>query len=159
MAYSIQALDARQHWIAEFACGEPVLDHWLQTMAGQHRKRHISSTFICIDPEQGGTVIGYYALTVAEIAKDSFPELLRKMPQIIPVVKLGRLAIDQRFQGQGFGQILLADAITRSATQVAGVGLVVDALHEKAARFYRNLGFIVFPDQPLRFFYPLANLK
>lgn len=104
-------------------------------------------------------MIGYYALTVAEIAKDSFPELLRKMPQIIPVVKLGGLAIDQRFQGQGFGQILLADAITRSATQVAGVGLVVDALHEKAARFYRNLGFMVFPDQPLRFFYPLANLK
>jgi GNAT superfamily N-acetyltransferase len=159
MVNSIQALDSRQHRVHDFCCGEPELDLWLQTMASQHRKRNISSTFVCIDPAQPETIIGYYALTVSEISRGVLPDLLKKMPLVIPVVKLGRLAIDQRFQGQGHGRVLLADALYRAASQVAGVGLVVDALHPEAAAFYQGLGFVRFAADALKLFYPLVKLR
>ncbi len=159
MAHSVQMLDTHLHQTANFHCGEPSLDNWLQTMASQHKKRNISSTFVCIDDRQPSTIIGYYALTVSEITKDELPELLKKMPQTIPVIKLGRLAIDLQFQGQGYGQFLFTDALTRAASQVAGVGLVVDALNNKVAQYYRNLGFTPFHADGLRLFYELAKLK
>ena len=81
------------------------------------------------------------------------------MPHTIPVVKLGRLAIDLQFQEKGFGQILLADVLVRAASQVAGVGLVVDALNDKAAKFCHSLGFTPFPTDGLKLFYPLVKLK
>lgn len=159
MVSSIQALDSQRHQIHEFRCGEEDLDLWLQTMASQHRKRNISSTFVCIDDSRPRRIIGYYALTVSEITRDAVPELLRKMPLVIPVVKLGRLAIDLEFQGQGFGTILLADALHRAASQVAGVGMVVDALNPKAAAFYASLGFARFAADGLKFFYPLTRIR
>lgn len=159
MANSIQALDSQYHRIHDFCCGEPELDRWLQTMASQHRKRHISSTFVCVSDDQPERVIGYYALTVSEITRNAVPDLLRKFPMIIPVVKLGRLAIDQAFQGQGYGKILLADALYRAASQVAGVGMVVDALNPKAAAFYQSLGFSRFADDDLKLFYPLSKMR
>lgn len=159
MALSVQALNPHVHQVDKFNCNEPALNVWLQTMAGQHRKRNISSTFVYVDELQPHIIIGYYALTVSEILKSDLPELLKKMPHSVPVIRLGRLAIDVHFQGQGHGKDILADALLRSATQVAGAGLVVDALNQHVATFYRKLGFFPFPSDPLKFFYPLAKLK
>ena len=131
-------------------------------MAGQHRKRNISSTFVYVDELFPQRIIGYYALTVSEISNTDLPKFLKKMPQIVPLVKLiklGRLAIDVNFQKQGHGKDILADALLRAGSQVAGVGLTVDALNEPAAAFYRKSGFSQFPSDPLKFFYPLAKLR
>jgi len=159
MDVSIQPLNPLAHQLDEFNCAEPDLNQWLRTMAGQHRRRNISSTFVAVDDAAPHTIVGYYALTVAEISKGDLPDQLKRMPQSVPVIRLGRLAVDRRFQGQGYGRDLLADAILRAGSQVAGAGLVVDALHAKAADFYRNLGFAPFPSDPLKLFFPLANLR
>lgn len=159
MALSFQVFNPRCHLASDFGCGEPALDEWLRTMASQHRRRHISSTFVYVDDAVPEKIIGYYALTVSELVKTELPALLKKMPRVVPVIRLGRLAIDVRFQGRGHGKEMLADALLRAGSQIAGVGLVVDALHVQAAEFYRGLGFYQLQSDPLKFFYPLATLR
>ena len=88
------------------------------------------------------------------------PDALRKkLPQRIPGIRLGRLAVDMRYQGKGLGELLLVDALTRAQRihQEAGVvGLFVDAIDERAAGFYRHFGFLSAPDNPLMLVFPVA---
>jgi uncharacterized protein (DUF1778 family) len=88
----------------------------------------------------------------ARIDTDQLPST-RRLPRRLPCVLLGRLAVDRNAQGGGLGQLMLADAIARTRATIeeaAGIGLIVDALHERAARFYCAFGFQAFKDDPLR---------
>ncbi len=77
----------------------------------------------------------------------------------VPAVRMGRLAVDQAFQGQGLGGALLADALYRAArSEIAAYALMVDAKDEPAAAFYQHHGFITLPDSPLALFLPLATV-
>ena len=85
---------------------------------------------------------------------------LRKLPRYpsVPAVRMGRLAVDQAFRGQGLGAALLADALTRIVrSEIAAYALVVDAKDEKAASFYRHHGFLQIATKPLTLFLPLAT--
>lgn len=80
---------------------------------------------------------------------------------MVPVRLLGRLAVDHRYSGQGAGEFLLVDALQRAFTQssqIAAAAVVVDALDEVAAAFYRHFGFIPLPDQPRRLFLPMKTI-
>ena len=82
------------------------------------------------------------------------------MPRRIPGVRLGRLAVDKRYQGKYLGELLLVDALTRVQriyTEAGGIGLFVDALDEQAAGYYRRFGFVSAPDNPLLLFLPVAT--
>lgn len=77
------------------------------------------------------------------------------------MVLLGRLAVAESHQGMGLGSILLADALQRiaQASQVMAVyAVVVDALNDQAAEFYRQFGFIPMPSQPLKLFLPMESV-
>lgn len=97
----------------------------------------------------GDQVIGYYALATGSILAAQAPgRVKRNMPDPILVMVLGRLAVDQRWQGKGLGRALLRDAILRTlqAAEIAGIrAILVHALHEKAAAFYRHAGFLPSP--------------
>lgn len=143
-----------------FDCGTPVLNDWLRQVARQHQDKGLSNTFVAVlegDPER---ICGYYALTLTEVDRRYLPEAYRKkLPQRIPGIRLGRLAVDLRYQGKRLGELLLMDAISRAQRihQEAGVvGLFVDALDELAAGFYRHFGFMATPDNPLMLFLPVA---
>jgi GNAT superfamily N-acetyltransferase len=87
--------------------------------------------------------------------------LSKKLPRYpsVPAVRLGRLAVDQTYQGQGLGGALLADALDRAArAEIAAYALLVDAKDEPAAAFYRHHGFVALPDSPLTLFLPLATV-
>lgn len=136
-----------------FACGEPALDTYLTTYAGQHEQAGIARTFLAIDSQDQG-LMGYYSLSMSSIPRANLPETLQKrFPAFpIPVTRLVRLVIDQRYQGLGAGEFLFMDALQRShklAKEIGTVAVVVDAKHEKAAAFYRQYGFESLPDQPL----------
>ena len=138
------------HNVESFACGVPVLDEWLKRRALKNESSGASRTFVvCSD----GQVIGYYALATGSVGHGNTPgKVRRNMPDPIPVIVLGRLAIDERWQHAGLGRSLLRDAILRtlSVSQQAGVkALLVHTLAEDAKQFYLRHGFQESPLDPM----------
>jgi len=134
------------HNLAQFSCGEPSLDHWLRSRALQNEKSDASRTYVvCAD----GCVAGYYALATGAVAhSEAASRAKRNMPDPVPVILIGRLAIDSRFQGRGIGPDLLRDAVLRilQAAEIAGIrAILVSAISANAERFYRKYGFIPSP--------------
>jgi ribosomal protein S18 acetylase RimI-like enzyme len=144
-----------------FDCGRQELNDWLRQVARQHQEKGLSRTFVATLDEAPDSICGYYALTLAELENRNLPEAWRKkMPRRIPGVKLGRLAVDKKFQSKGLGDLLLVDALTRAQRiyqEAGGIGLFVDAIDEKAASYYKRFGFVPTPDNPLLFFLSAAS--
>ena len=142
-----------------FDCGRQELNDWLRKVARQHQDKGLSKTFVAIREDAPDRILGYYALTLAELENRHLPEAWRKkLPRRIPGVRLGRLAVDRQCQGKGLGELLLIDALTRAQriyTEAGGIGLFVDAIDEQAAGFYRRFGFAACPDNLLLLFLPI----
>lgn len=142
-----------------FDCGRQELNDWLRQVARQHQDKRLSKTFVAIREDAPDRILGYYALTLAELENRHLPQAWRKkLPRRIPGVRLGRLAVDQHYQGKGLGELLLVDALTRARrvyAEAGGIGLFVDAIDEQGAGFYRRFGFEACPDNPLLLFLPV----
>lgn len=133
-----------EHDLVGFSCGNKSLDDWLRIHALENQRRNLSRTFVLID--DGGAVVGYYALSMGGVAKDDVPRNLgRGLPGYqIGMVLLARLAIDARHQGEGLGRDLLIDAIFHAAAagqHAAARFIAVDPIDETARRFYSQFGF------------------
>src|SRR5690349_21333336 len=101
-----------EHDISQFACGEPSLDDWLRRRALQNQASGASRTYVVCHTER---VVGYYALAVGAVSHEhATGKVRRNMPEPVPVMVLGRLAVDQNFQGRGIASGLLRDAILRT---------------------------------------------
>ena len=139
-----------QHPVAPFDCGVATLNDWLKQRALKNERSGASRTYVLCD---GGEVVGYYSLATGAVDHDEAPSALRRnMPDPIPVVVLGRLAVDRRSQNRGFGRALLRDAVLRASqvAEIAGaVALLVHALSDDAHRFYQSCGFVELPSQPM----------
>lgn len=137
---------ASRHDRAAFSCGVDALDQYLRRQAGQDAKRHAAATFV-LTFEGSTTVAGFYTLSAASIELLALPEAtakrLPKYPQL-PAILLGRLAVDGRWAGQGFGGLLLADALKRCLTisDLGWVAVVVDAKDDSALAFYLRHHFV-----------------
>lgn len=141
-----------------FDCGRQELNNWLRQVARQHQDKGLSKTFVAVRENAPERICAYYALTLAELENRHLPDAWRnKLPRRIPGVRLGRLAVDQRYQGKGLGELLLVDALTRAQRiykKAGGIGLFIDAIDEQAADYYRRFGFEAVPDNPLLLFLP-----
>jgi GNAT superfamily N-acetyltransferase len=131
------------HRLDEFQCGEPSLDEWLLRRALANQSSGASRTFVVAD--DGGCVRGCYALAAGAVSHElATSKVRRNMPDPVPVMVLGRLAVDRGAQGRKLGAALLQDAVKRTVavSNNAGVrALLVHALHEQARRFYEHYGF------------------
>jgi len=158
--FVIAALSS-DHDRKSFSCGVFALDRYLKEQAGQDIKRRAALCYVAHEPGDS-RVAGYYTLSAGDVALRDLPEeLSRKLPRypVVPVARIGRLAIDKAFQNQRLGAALLWDAADRALRSELGVfALAVDAKDESAAAFYRHHGFDSFPSQPLRLFLPLATV-
>jgi GNAT superfamily N-acetyltransferase len=138
------------HLPDSFACGIPVLDEWLKRRAMKNEVSGASRTFVVCQDRQ---VIGYYALATGSIEhRDAPGKIRRNMPNPIPVMVLGRLAVDQQWQQAGLGRGLLKDALLRSlsVSKQAGIrALLVHTLSEDAKHFYTRNGFHESPLEPM----------
>lgn len=137
---------SKEHDVARFDCGASSLNQWLQRQALKNEASGASRTFVIrID----GRVVGYYALATGSVVRQDAPGPIRRaMPDPIPVMVLGRLAVDKSQQGTGLGAGLLRDALLRTynVSQHVGVrALLVHALSESARDFYLTQGFQVSP--------------
>lgn len=149
-----------EHELLQFRCGEPTLDDWLRRRALQNEETGASRTYVsCVEKR----VVGYYALAVGAVAHAEAPGRIRRnMPDPIPVMVIGRLAVDQTVQGQALGPALLRDAVLRTlqAAEIAGIrAILVHAISERAKRFYEKWGFIVSPVEPMTLMITVAEAR
>jgi GNAT superfamily N-acetyltransferase len=152
----------RSHDRSDFDCGEPDLNEFLQTYAAQNARKKLSTTYVAVAPGSPA-VLGYYSISSGQVAcEDLSDEQRAGLPRYpIPVVKLARLATDQRVQGRGLGRWLVVDALRRALalSEVLGIHAVkVDALTPGARDFYRNLGFHSLQDDELHLYISLKTV-
>lgn len=143
-----------------FDSGHPTLDRWLARQARQSLESRDAVTYLLVDEETDPpTIAGYYCLSAGEVSKAVAPEnLARRAPEPIPAVRMGRFAIDRRYQGRGLGRDLLREALLGavSAGRVIGARvLLVDAIDDAAMAFYRRYGFEESPIHPRQLFHVL----
>jgi GNAT superfamily N-acetyltransferase len=138
------------HDLAGFESGEPALDDWLRRRAERNEASGASRTYVVA---VGRKVVGYYTLAAGATAHAASPGRIRRnMPDPVPVIVLGRLAVDKAFHGQGVGTGLLRDAVLRivQAAEIAGIrAILVHAISDDAKRFYEKYGFVASPIDPM----------
>jgi ribosomal protein S18 acetylase RimI-like enzyme len=158
--FQLAPLDAA-HDRAAFRSDSESLNRYLREQVTQDIRRRVAACFVAL--ADGQRIAGYYTLASASLLLADLPAGIgKKLPRYptVPTVRMGRLAVDQAFNGQGLGGALLADALDRAArSEIAAFALMVDAKDEAAAAFYRHHGFLALPDSPLTLFLPLAAVQ
>ena len=139
-----------EHHVTEgFSCGIDSLDQWLKRRSLKYQIRGASRTYVACDETR---VVAYYALASGAVTStDATGRFRRNMPDPIPVVVLGRLAVDQTLRGQGFGRSLVRDAgmrVIQAADAIGIRGMTVHALSDEAKAFYDKVGFEPSPLDP-----------
>ncbi len=153
----------KQHDRAGFQCGVESLDVYLKTRASQDMRRKANAVFVLVPRETPNRIAGYFTLCAYGLAPGAIPESARKHIPRYPMVSatlLGRLAVSREFQGRGLGSNLLAKALKRAFTNAAQVGssmVVVDAIDENAANFYKANGFTQLPES-MRLVLPMQTI-
>jgi GNAT superfamily N-acetyltransferase len=148
------------HAIDAFECGEASLDEWLKKRALKNQASGASRCFVICNRN---AVIGFYSLSAGGIHHEAAPRPMRRnMPDPLPVLLLGRLAIDRNYHNQGLGRALLRDAMLRAVHVASDAGvfaIMVHALSEQAKRFYLSRGFVESPLQPMTLVMTLATVR
>ena len=153
----------KSHDRTNFECGQPLLDEWLKDRASQFDRRDLSRTFVATRPELVA-VLGYYAISTHRVMYEVLPTAEAKgLPRLaVPVLLIGKLAVDRRVQGQGLGALLLVDALRRSlqiSEQVGIRAVEVDAIDDAARKFYMKFGFRSLLDDPRHLFLTISEIR
>lgn len=145
--------------ISQFDCGNELLNHWLKKRALKNQKDGGSRTFVVVS---GDCVVGYYALATGSVERNLAPSTIaRNAPDPVPVMVLGRLAVDVTMQGSGIGAGMLKDVLLRvyRVAQEAGVkALLVHALSDQAKAFYLKYGFVESPMDSMTLMLPIKAI-
>jgi GNAT superfamily N-acetyltransferase len=141
---------ASEHELEAFSSGVVPLDEWLKRRARRNEAEGASRTFVA---RAGKRVVGYYSLAAASVLREAATSKVRRnMPEPVPAVLIGRLAVDRAWRGQGLGADLLRDAVLRILAAGETIGaraILVHAISEEAKTFYENHGFRASPVEPM----------
>lgn len=155
-------LDKAKHDRNRFNCGSDALNNYLKVMASQQAKKDNTRTFVLEDDINNAHIIGFYTLTMTPIDIKALPHKLQKKYQSSTSGGLiARLAVDERYKGQGFGEWLLIDALQKLLTasdSVAFPVVIVDA-KDGAKHFYQRYGFQAFQDAEHKLFITIADVR
>lgn len=163
MGYSLPEPLRGKHSTEGFECGEPALDAWIDKHARQAEASGSARVFVTTDG--GEKVAGFYALSAASVSpRDATERLMKGQPkrQSVPVILVGRLAVDLGHQGRQVGRSLLQDALLRCATAAESIGaraVVVHAISDDAVRFYERFGFEASPTDPHHLILLMKDLR
>lgn len=152
-----------EHRIEDFDCGKPKLTDWLKAHALDNEGR-ASRTYVVVanSGPKAGDVVGYYTLATGGVAISELPRKLRhNLPNPVPVMLLGRLAVDLRHQKKGIGPAMLREAVQRTLdiSRTAGVrAIMVHAIDDDAVTFYLKYGFLLFPGDGRTMFLPIETI-
>lgn len=155
------ALLGTSHDRTSFNSPSEPLNRYLREQVTQDIRRRVAACFVALTDDQ--RIAGYYTLASASLLLADLPaHISKRLPRYptVPAVRMGRLAVDQAFAGQGLGGALLADALSRTArSEIAAYALMVDAKDESAAAFYLHHGFIALPDSARTLFLPMMTIR
>lgn len=157
--FIIQPL-AATHNRKDFDCGIESLNDFLKRFARQNDKKGLGRTYIAVKNGEKSHICGYYTIASGSISFETIPENLPRYP--VPVIHLGRLAVDKAFQGQRLGKALLADALQRAVKIADHLGIFaveVYALSEEAHEFYIKFGFSELLDERLHLYMSIKKLR
>ncbi|MGF6227017.1 GNAT superfamily N-acetyltransferase [Inquilinus ginsengisoli] len=148
------------HDLSEFSCGKPGLDHWLRTRALANQEKGFTAVMVV---HEAGRVVGYYGLAPTAVVPNLLPRSIRtgQPPDPVPCLLLGQLATDTGWAGRGIGTGLLKHALERcvaAAALIGGRALMVRAIDDEAAAFWRRRGFLPSRDDPLVLFRSIADI-
>ena len=148
------------HQLDDFRCAEPELEQWLKRRALRNQREGASRTFVVCE---GRRVVGYYALAAGSVLHAQAPGAVRRnMPEPIPVIVLGRLAVHGDWSDRGVGSGLLKDAVLRSLRLAEDLGvraLLCHAINESAKAFYLHHGFVESPLDALTVMLSLGKVR
>lgn len=148
------------HVLSNFDCGEFTLNEWLKKRA---LKNHMTGASRCFVVCSDTNVMGYYSLSAGAISHEAAPKAMRRnMPNPLPVLLLGRLAVDRRFHNRGIGQALLRDAMLRAVNVSGDAGvfaLLIHALSDQAKQFYLSRGFVESPLQAMTLMMTIETVR
>jgi ribosomal protein S18 acetylase RimI-like enzyme len=153
-----------EHRLDRFESGKPPLDDWLRAHALDNEDKASRSYVVTATAgEDAGHVVAYYTLAYGSVVRTEAPKKIRQgLPNPVPVMVLGRLAVDRRHAGRGIGPALLREAMQRTvqASEIAGLrALIVHAIDDDAVGFYAKYGFQVFPAGTPTLFLPIETLR
>lgn len=163
----IEQLNTSLHDRKSFDCGVDELNIFLKQHANQNQSKNMSKTYVAVvavSADDHKKIYGYYTLSAGHLECNQLPETVKAtLPKYpIPIARIGRLAVDKDYKGQGIGGFLLHDAFTNvlSITDKMGVfAVVVDAKNDDAKSFYGNYGFAELQDSELTLFLPISTIK
>ena len=145
----------------QFRCGEEKVEDWLATKALQHQEKHLTVTKVLLD--EAGAIAGYYTLATGQVDFGDLPvEMAKRLPRrLLPVAVLAWLAVNQLYQGQGLGRLLLAQALRdcyEAGKTLAFVAVILDCISQEAKAFYQRWDFEELPGHPFRLFLSAQRL-
>jgi len=164
LSYAPPVPISADHRLDGFDSGKPLLDGWLRAHALENEDK-ASRTYVvtALSGTDAGDVVAYYALAYGSVVRTELPKTIRQgLPNPVPVMVLGRLAVDQRHGGRGIGSALLREAMQRTvqAFQIAGLrAFIVHAIDDGSVAFYAKYGFQVFPAGSRTMFLPIETLR
>jgi len=157
----IERLDPERHEREAFSCGDQALDQFLRTHARKYAERGLGVTWVATSEETPTRIDGYYTLAMNALLADELRSPRIRLTRV-PVVLLGRLAIDTRVQGSGLGTHLLMHALQTAyhlAQLIGAHAVLVDPLNDRVTRWYARYGFMPLPGAPQRLFLLMATLS
>ena len=148
------------HDVTQFTCGKPTLNHWLKTRALSNQEKGFTAVLVV---HEAGRVVAYYGLAPTAVVPSTLPRSIRtgQPPDPVPCLLLGQFAVDTRWAGQGIGSGLLKHAFERcvaAAALIGGRALIVNAVDDDAAAFWRRRGFLPSKDDPHVLFRSIADI-
>lgn len=160
MALSAPELLRADHDVTQFFCGKSALDNWLKTRALANQQKGVTVVIVVHD---GGRVVGYYGLAPTAVVPSATPRSIRTGQRSAPVpcLLLGQLAVDEAFAGRGIGDGLLQHALARcvaGAALIGGRALMVNAIDDQAAAYWKRRGFIPSKDDPRVLFRSITEI-
>jgi len=152
---------ARDHDVSAFECGKPSLDDWLRRFALTNQQSDSARTYVL---HRAGKVAAYYSLSAGAVRKEESPARIAKglAQHPIGVILLARLAVDRSEHGNGLGKAMLVDALSRALLAADAIGaraILVHAIDEEAAAFYRKFGFEPSPLDPKQLMLLMKDLR
>jgi len=162
--YDVEPLDAARHDRESFSSGVPALDNYLKRQARQDAQKDLAVPYV-LRAAHSPTILGFYTLSTAAIEPAALPvDAARRLPRYptLPAIRIGRLAVDEHYQGQGLGRLLLIHALRQSliiAQTIGVLAVVVDAKDAGATRFYEKHGFRHFADRDQNLYLLMATVR
>lgn len=155
-------LDKTKHNRDQFDCGVVVLNNYLKAMASQQAQKDNTRTFVLEDEVDSSIILGFYTLTMVPIDLKNLPEKLQKKHHAASIAGLiARLAVDKHYTRQGFGELLLIDALRRllDASELVAFPFVVVNAKDGAVGFYEKFGFTLFVDSLNKLYITISDVR